>query len=45
MRIFVKPIERSMPISFVYSYKLALIEALSEKKQRNIIMAIVTMKT
>ena len=31
------------PISLVYSYKLALMDALSEKKQRNIKIAMITL--
>ena len=34
-----------MPISFVCSYKLALIEELNEKKQRNIVITITTSKS
>ena len=35
----------STPISLVCSYRLALMDALSEKKQRNIMMAIITLNT
>jgi len=41
----VKPIERMIPICFLESNKLALMEALSEKKQRNIMMAMMREKT
>ena len=44
MRSFVTPIALKMAISLDWLYKLALIEAVSEKKQRNIIMAIVVEK-
>ena len=43
--IRVMPIALKMPISLAWSYKLALIDALKLKKLRNIMMAIVTMKT
>ena len=33
------------PISLVYSYRLALMDALSEKKQRNIKMAMSALNT
>ena len=33
------------PISLVYSYRLALMDALSEKKQRNIKIAMITLNT
>ena len=45
IRIRVTPIALRTPISFVWSYRLALIDALRLKKLRNIMIAIVTMKT
>ena len=33
-----------IPISFVYSYKFADIEELSEKKHRNIVITMITVK-
>ena len=44
MRIRVTPMARSTPISFVWSNKLALIDALRLKNERNIIIAMFTMK-
>jgi hypothetical protein len=35
----------STPTSFFYSYKLELMEALSEKKQRNMVMAMMERNT
>ena len=38
----VKPIDRNTPISFAYSYRFAVMEELNEKKQRNIVIAMIT---
>ena len=38
--MLVKPNDRNTPISFVYSYRLALMEPCNAKKHRNMMMAI-----
>lgn len=39
-----KPKALKIPISFVWSYRFADIEELSEKKQRNIVITMMTVK-
>ena len=44
MRVFVKPMARSVPISFVCSSRLADIELVRLKRQRIIVMTMMTEK-
>ena len=44
MTLFSMPIDRITDISLTYSYKLPVIEDDNEKKQINIVMAIMTLK-
>ena len=45
MRYLVKPMALKTPISFFCSYKLELIDAESEKKDKNMVMLIKVRKT
>ena len=44
MTLFSMPIDRITDISLTYSYKLPVMEDDNEKKQINIVMAIMTLK-